>query len=139
MPATNRHELSGDFAKASCAARQACRSRPSAASSVETHTGTVTWQAPLEIAPGVEPRSLTVAGKITFQACAEDKCLPPKTVAFEAKPGPGAELPKSTAAAHSAELRPVRARAVQARATRTPSFRAGSSLGQSPPAARHGW
>ncbi len=65
---------------------------------VETHTGTVVWYAPLEIAVGVDPGSLTISGKITFQACAADKCLPPKTVAFEAKPGPGVELPKSTAA-----------------------------------------
>jgi thiol:disulfide interchange protein len=82
---------------------------------VETHTGTVIWHAPLELAAGVDPQSLKIAGKITYQSCAESSCLPPKTVAFEAKPGPGVELPKPTAAVvpagSSKPFQPTRAHA----------------------------
>src|SRR6185312_4632581 len=76
VEATERYKLAGEFKSLTPP-----DSHPEPAFGgivVETHVNSVTWYAPLEIAAGVDPKSLTVSGKITFQACAENRCLPPK-------------------------------------------------------------
>jgi suppressor for copper-sensitivity B len=50
---------------------------------IEEHTGRVTWQAPIEIAAGVDPTRLEIAGSVYAQLCAES-CLPPKDYKFVA-------------------------------------------------------
>lgn len=50
---------------------------------VEEHAGTVTWEAPLKLADGVDPKALKIAGSVFAMACAES-CLPPENFAFEA-------------------------------------------------------
>ena len=62
---------------------------------VETHEGTVTWHAPLELAPGVDPASLAtlaIPGRLNVQACNEQGCFPPRDYAFTAKLGHGVAL-----------------------------------------------
>ena len=51
---------------------------------VETHHGTVIWSRPLELTPGVDPAKLAIQGKITFQACDANSCLPPTPKDFTA-------------------------------------------------------
>ncbi|MEN6457518.1 MAG: thioredoxin family protein [Thermoguttaceae bacterium] len=53
---------------------------------VETHENTVTWWAPLNVAPDVDPAKLKIDGKITLQPCDTKSCLPPKPIAFTAVP-----------------------------------------------------
>jgi thiol:disulfide interchange protein len=55
---------------------------------VEEHTGKVTWQVPIEIAAGVDPARLEIAGAVYAQLCAET-CLPPKDYKFVATVAPG--------------------------------------------------
>ncbi|MEN6451200.1 MAG: thioredoxin family protein [Thermoguttaceae bacterium] len=43
---------------------------------VETHRGSVTWSAPIELAGGADPASAKIEGKITFQCChKKDGCM----------------------------------------------------------------
>ena len=61
---------------------------------VETHEGKVVWYAPVEFAPGVDPKKLKIAGKLSFQACDDSSCLPPDAIKFEAKLGKGVDVDK---------------------------------------------
>ena len=54
---------------------------------VETHHDTVTWSAPIELAAGVDPAKLKIAGKVTVQPCDPNACLPPTPIAFSASAG----------------------------------------------------
>jgi thiol:disulfide interchange protein len=68
---------------------------------IETHERTVTWYAPLELSTGADPDTLTIEGKVSFQACDAHSCLPPADVPFSAVRGAGMNLPaekKPTAA-----------------------------------------
>lgn len=56
------------------------------------HEGRVTWFAPIEIADGVDPESLSIEGTIQGQACA-DVCIPFEST-FAAQLGQGVELPE---------------------------------------------
>ena len=60
---------------------------------VESHQGTITWYAPIELAAGVDPATLSIPGKITVQACNADSCLPPAALPFSAAVGAGIKLP----------------------------------------------
>jgi thiol:disulfide interchange protein len=60
---------------------------------VESHQGTVTWYAPIELAAGVDPATLNIPGKITVQPCDVDSCLPPEALPFSAAVGPGIAVP----------------------------------------------
>jgi thiol:disulfide interchange protein/DsbC/DsbD-like thiol-disulfide interchange protein len=51
---------------------------------LETHTGTVTWTAPLELSPGVDISQLKITGKVLLQVCDDQTCLPPAPVPFQA-------------------------------------------------------
>ena len=42
---------------------------------IEEHDGQVTWYAPIELAAGVDPASLTITGKVRMLACKES-CIP---------------------------------------------------------------
>jgi hypothetical protein len=42
---------------------------------VESHTGTVTWYAPIELAAGVDPARLKIAGRVAMQACDPNACV----------------------------------------------------------------
>ncbi|MBA4017366.1 MAG: hypothetical protein C0483_09355 [Pirellula sp.] len=53
---------------------------------VETHEGSVTWSAPLDLAAGVDAAKLELSGKVYAQAC-ENVCLPPQDYKFTAKLG----------------------------------------------------
>lgn len=65
---------------------------------VQTHEGTVTWQAPLEIDRGVDLNSLTIPGSVYAQPC-EKACLMPQDYPFTATLGPApAAEPAATAA-----------------------------------------
>jgi thiol:disulfide interchange protein len=50
----------------------------------ETHGPSVTWQAPLEIRPGVDPKNLKVTGRARLQVCDEARCLNPTSYEFTA-------------------------------------------------------
>ncbi len=71
----------------------------------ETHAGSVTWVAALEIAPGVDPAKLEIKGNVFAQACA-NVCRPPTNYPFTAKlgspPAAGAATPTLPLAAASA-------------------------------------
>lgn len=49
---------------------------------VETHEKEVTWRAPVELAAGIKPEKLSVAGDVTVQVCSDKNCLPPKKLPF---------------------------------------------------------
>ncbi|MBX3413457.1 MAG: thioredoxin family protein [Pirellulales bacterium] len=59
---------------------------------IEEHTEEVTWWAPIEFANGIDPRALTINGKINVQACNDESCLPPKNYSFTAVLGDGVEV-----------------------------------------------
>jgi hypothetical protein len=52
---------------------------------VETHHGTVTWQAPLRLAAGVNPKDLKIKGTVMLQACLGMEQCEMKTLPFEAR------------------------------------------------------
>lgn len=54
---------------------------------IETHAGKVTWYAPIELTPGVDPAKLKIEGKLNVQACNDRGCLPPKDYKFTAVEG----------------------------------------------------
>ncbi len=54
---------------------------------VETHEGRTIWTAPLELSPGLDMAKLAITGKLAFQACDANSCLPPKTLPFTASLG----------------------------------------------------
>lgn len=57
---------------------------------IEEHDGEVTWYAPIELAAGVDPASLTITGKVRMLACKES-CIP-VTKDFTAKLGSGVPI-----------------------------------------------
>ena len=59
---------------------------------IETHENTVTWHAPIEFAPGVDPAKLQIEGTVFYQACAT-ACLPPRDAKFTARLGQGVAVP----------------------------------------------
>jgi thiol:disulfide interchange protein len=66
---------------------------------IETHTGTVTWYAPLELAASVDAAKLKIAGTFSYGACDANSCVPPADVAFTAALGRGVPVPDDTVAA----------------------------------------
>ena len=75
---------------------------------IETHQGTVTWYAPLEVASGIDPARLKIDGKVTIQACNDTSkfCLPPTPFAFAAALGPGIAVPGEAASGQAAVVSP---------------------------------
>jgi len=63
---------------------------------VESHHDKITWYAPLEWAPGVDPSKLKIEGEITVQPCDADSCLPPTQLPFSAALGVGVEIPQQS-------------------------------------------
>jgi len=59
---------------------------------VESHHGRVTWHAPIEFAPRVDPASLKIEGYVRAQPCDPSSCRPPTDFQFTAEKGPGVEL-----------------------------------------------
>lgn len=51
---------------------------------VESHYDQVVWSAPIELAPGADPRQLRIDGTVKFQPCNAKGCMLPQTVAFTA-------------------------------------------------------
>ena len=60
---------------------------------IETHERTVTWYAPLQLSPNADLAALSIDGKVSFQACDAQSCLPPADVPFSAAQGAGMNLP----------------------------------------------
>ncbi len=52
---------------------------------VETQHGVVTWYAPIELDPNVDPATLTITGTVRAQLCDANSCLPEEDFSFEAK------------------------------------------------------
>ena len=65
---------------------------------IETHTGTVTWYAPLELAAGIDPAKLTIRGQVNIQACDPKVCYRPRDYPFTAVLGQGVAVGGPTAA-----------------------------------------
>jgi len=63
---------------------------------VETHHDEVTWRAPVEIDPRVDPATLEIQGAIRVQPCSPNNCLPPREVPFTATLRPIAPAPAET-------------------------------------------
>jgi len=61
---------------------------------IETQEGRVVWQAPIQIAEGVQPEDTTISGHVVVQACNARGCLPPTNYPFTAVLGSGFETPK---------------------------------------------
>jgi thiol:disulfide interchange protein len=70
---------------------------------VETHQGTVTWYAPIQVAAGLDPANLIIRGRLTGQACS-NACIP-LALPFAARLGPGIELPGATTSSRAAAPR----------------------------------
>lgn len=62
---------------------------------VESHHGRVVWYAPLELAPGLDTAALRINGSVRAQPCDPNTCLPPQSFPFEARLGPGVEIPSA--------------------------------------------
>ncbi len=67
---------------------------------LEEHEGTVRWIAPLTVADGAESAGLKIYGTLSYQACNEGSCLPPKDVSFVA-----IDTTKKAAVTHVGEYR----------------------------------
>jgi suppressor for copper-sensitivity B len=65
---------------------------------IETHTGTVVWYAPIELAPGVDPGSVKIDGRLNAQLCDAGTCTL-QDIPFTAHLGSGREVPAAAAAA----------------------------------------
>lgn len=52
---------------------------------IEEHFGSVTWRAPVELSPGVDPATVTVSGVADLQACTETTCHALDGASFTAK------------------------------------------------------
>lgn len=65
----------------------------------ETHDVSVSWTAPLDLSPGVDPAKLVIAGSVFAQACS-NTCLPPQDYKFAAQVA-GAAPPAPAATASS--------------------------------------
>jgi thiol:disulfide interchange protein len=63
----------------------------------QTHHGSVTWYAPIKLAPGVDPASLRITGQVYAQACSTG-CLMPQDYPFTAVLGQGLPIPEAAAA-----------------------------------------
>jgi suppressor for copper-sensitivity B len=50
----------------------------------ETHDGSISWTAPLDLSPGVDPAKLKIEGALHAQACS-NSCLPPQDYKFTAQ------------------------------------------------------
>ncbi len=78
---------------------------------VETHSGEVLWQAPLELPSGTKVEQLVISGAVRLQACTKQRCELPKWYRFQArwKPGPAVALaqPKPAPAADGGKSDPV--------------------------------
>ena len=61
---------------------------------VESHHGTVFWYAPIELAAGIDPAKLKIAGQLYAQPCDANNCLRPQSFTFTAQQGAGLEIPK---------------------------------------------
>jgi len=62
----------------------------------ETHQGSATWYAPIEMAPGVDPASLRITGQLYAQACSTG-CLMPQDYPFTAVLAKGMPVPEAGA------------------------------------------
>ncbi|MBN2578773.1 MAG: thioredoxin family protein [Pirellulales bacterium] len=60
---------------------------------LETHSGTVTWYAPLELTAEADPAKLRIKGHVTLQACDPGSCMRLE-LSFTAKPGRGKNVPQ---------------------------------------------
>ena len=52
---------------------------------IESHEEHVEFRAPLQVAPGVDPSSISISGKLLAQACNDRGCLPPTNYPFTAQ------------------------------------------------------
>lgn len=73
---------------------------------VEEHSGEVTWWAPIELAPGVDPTKVKIDGHVNCMACAE-QCLAPKDYSFVATLGTAPPLPPAPAQPAAASVPPA--------------------------------
>jgi thiol:disulfide interchange protein len=66
--------------------------------SIETHEGTITWYAPIELAGGVDPAKLKIAGTFFSGACnaGTGTCVQPEELPFVAALGHGVTVPEGT-------------------------------------------
>jgi thiol:disulfide interchange protein len=63
----------------------------------EIHHDSVTWYAPIRFAPGVDPATLRIEGRVYAQAC-KTSCLMPQDYFFTAVRGEGMDVPEEVAA-----------------------------------------
>lgn len=63
----------------------------------ETHHDSITWYAPIELAPGVDPTSLMITGQVYAQACST-ACIMPQDYPFTAVLAETAPVPVATSA-----------------------------------------
>lgn len=64
----------------------------------EIHEGTVVWHAPIELAPGIDPRTVKIDGRLKVQLCDAGSCQL-QAPSFTAGLGPGIDLPETRAPA----------------------------------------
>jgi thiol:disulfide interchange protein/DsbC/DsbD-like thiol-disulfide interchange protein len=72
---------------------------------IEEHAGEVTWYAPIELAAGVDPASLTIAGQVRMLACKES-CIP-VNMDFTARLGRGVPIGELASASGGATARTI--------------------------------
>ena len=94
---SDQYKLAGDF-KASPKAELHNEPEVWPDVEIETHEGKVTWYVPIEFAPGADPATVAIEGKLNVQACNSRGCLPPKDYKFTAALGEPVEIKDETAA-----------------------------------------
>ena len=70
---------------------------------LEEHSGTVTWTAPIELAADADPTKLKITGKLSAQTCRDGQCLFPQDFPFASKVGPSLEGSPATGGNNKAE------------------------------------
>ena len=91
---------------------------------LETHSGTVKWVAPIQLAAGVKPETLKIEGKVNMQLCDAKGCAQPKDYPFTATLRADVQAVKVAAAQGPKERRVPRRQA----AVGSAEFSAGQSI-----------
>ncbi|MFH1922981.1 MAG: thioredoxin family protein [Planctomycetota bacterium] len=76
---------------------------------VESHHGSVTWYAPIELVNWLEPAAISIEGVVRAQACDANACIPPREFPFTAVLGPGFAVPEMATAEAGASQSPATA------------------------------
>ena len=77
------YQVTGDF-KPSVEPKKHVDNEAFKGLTLEEHTGSVTWTAPIGLSEGADPATLRITGKLFAQTCSGSQCSPPQDFPFTA-------------------------------------------------------